>query len=159
MKAAEMVYDENGNPQWDKMWSVYCNLAAEGGPSHRADVDKISFPGNKFTYNDSVKSEILRGLTLLNAKVYKITDIGEIYIDLFFPKKADWFSKIINLENVESKSEDRYLVLPWSGEYKIDKEVKSVVTVWGKASHYWKEHRPMPFKVLIVLFGHDPLLR
>ena len=158
MKAAEIIYDQNGNPEWNKMWNSFCNLAAEGGPSHRDNLHRISFPEKNFVYDETIKNEIARGLRLLNANVKEINNKGEIYIDLIFPNKAKWFRNIIDLENVAAKQKGKYLILPWSGNYKIDKEVKSLMTVWGKASHYWREHRPLQFKIFIILFGYDPMI-
>ena len=158
MKAAEIIYDKNGNPEWDKMWNSFCNLAAEGGPSHRGEPDRIDFPKDNFIYDEQVKNEIYRGLKLLNANVKELNDKGEVYIDLTFPNKAKWFVNIINLENVVAKQNGKYLILPWSGKYEIDKEIKSLMTVWGKASHYWKEHRPIQFKIFIIIFGYDPMI-
>ncbi len=152
-----MVYDNKGNPKWDKMWDSYCDLAAEGGPSHRGEKQKLTFSSN-FTYSQDVINEITRGLLLLGAKVSKHSN-GKVYIDMTFTNKAKWFCKIINMENVEAMQEGKFLILPWSGEYELESEIKSIMTVWGKAQHYWKNHRPFKAKLLILLFGIDPYIR
>lgn len=159
MKAAEMKYDENGKPVWDEMWNAFCNLAAEGGPSHRDSAHRINFPTSaEFIPNENIKNEIIRGLKMLNADITEVNDKGEILINLKLSNKAKWFSQIINTENVAAKHTGGCLVLPWNGNFQIDKEIKSLMTVWGKASHYWNTHRPIQIKIFILIFGYDPML-
>lgn len=163
MAAAEMRYDNNGNPMWNEMWSAFCGLAAEGGPPHRGISDRIKFSPNykiidqkKF---DQVSKEISRGLIMLGAKNPMVNKKGEITIDLGNLTKAKWFAYAIRLENVEARNSGTNLILPFNENFKTDKEVKSIMTVWGKAKHYWYNHRNISVRLFILLFKYDPILK
>ena len=157
MPAAPMKYDKDGNPEWNNMWNKFCGLALEGGPAHRSTDDKIIFP-NQIDDHDAYQknaNELVRGLKLLKAKNISVKDNGEIYINLKFKNKARWFAMAINTENVAAKSLDKYLILPCSDKFITEKEIKSVLTVWGKANHYFKVHRNWAMKLVILFTAFD----
>lgn len=159
MAAAPMKYDENGKPIWDQMWDDFCGLAAEGGPSHKETKDRILFDKEQTEVKDQNKlNELVRGLKLLKAKTVE-TGRNLVKIDLGYKYKADWYAKVINLENVSAKVEESKLILPYSDKFDIEKEIKSLLTVWGKANHYWNNHRPVSIRIFMRIFKYDPIAK
>jgi sirohydrochlorin cobaltochelatase len=53
---------------------------------------------------------------------------------------AQWMAKVIALENVEAHVEEDRIVLPAGPGYRIEDEVKSIITVVAKTHHYWQAH-------------------
>jgi sirohydrochlorin cobaltochelatase len=45
------------------------------------------------------------------------------------------------MENVSVRREGPVLYLPAAPSYRLDKEIKNVITVVAKTYHYWCEHR------------------
>jgi sirohydrochlorin cobaltochelatase len=157
MPSAPLVYDENGNVAWDKMWGSYCYLAKEGGPAHRDTLLKSKGKSNDFNsekYRNAV-AEIIRALNLLIPNKVIDSKDGWVGIQFLTSGQAKWFNEIINLENVECKIEDKTIFLPVNDDFVLEKEIKNDVTVVGKAYHYWKWHQNPIEKLSIILFGKD----
>jgi sirohydrochlorin cobaltochelatase len=53
---------------------------------------------------------------------------------------AIWLLRAIIVENVSVRREDRTLLLPAGPQFRLDGEIKNVVTAVAKTYHYWKEH-------------------
>jgi Ni2+-binding GTPase involved in maturation of urease and hydrogenase len=53
---------------------------------------------------------------------------------------ARWLAEAIALENVTARAEDDRLLLPTGPGYRLENEVKSIVTVLAKTHHYWDAH-------------------
>lgn len=157
MSSAPFVYETDGTVAWNKMWNTFCYLAVEGGPPHRGTKligrGKANDPSQK-KYTDAV-AEIIRAYKLLIP--YKATHhaTGWITIKLHTANMARWFATIINEENVECKREGNIIFLPVNDDYVLEKEIKNVVTVVTKAYHYWRDHRVILEKLLIMLFNYD----
>lgn len=157
MSSAPFIYDENGKVAWDKMWDSYCDLAIEGGPPHRNE--KLISKGsnndlNSVGYRKAV-SEVLRAFSLIIPYKHVSTDKGLVEIILPNSNVANWFCQIINSENVECNVEGNKIYLPVNDDFTLEKEIKNVVTVVGKAFHYWSRHRNWFEKALIGYFGVD----
>lgn len=157
MSSAPFVYDDAGRVAWNKMWNTFCYLAVEGGPPHRET--KLVGRGNKNDtsqklYTEAV-SEIIRAYKLLIPCTVRHDSTGWIAITLHTPNMAKWFETIINEENVECRREGKTLFLPVNDDYTLEKEIKNVVTVMTKAYHYWRDHRVIVEKLLIMLFNYD----
>ena len=54
---------------------------------------------------------------------------------------ARWLLRAIAEENVSVRRAGCTLFLPAAPSFRLDKEVKNVVTVVTKTHHYWQEHR------------------
>ena len=54
---------------------------------------------------------------------------------------ALWLLRAILVENVSVRREGRTLFLPVGPAFRIDEEIKNVVTAVAKTHHYWAEHR------------------
>jgi sirohydrochlorin cobaltochelatase len=53
---------------------------------------------------------------------------------------ALWMLRAIVVENVTVRREDRVLWFPAGPTFRLEKEIKNVVTVVAKTTHYWQEH-------------------
>jgi hypothetical protein len=157
MSSAPFIYDSDGKPAWDKMWDAYCNLAAEGGPPHRGEMLRSKGTANNFN-SDQYKyavSEIERAFGQIIPYKFESTNNGYIKVTLKNKNMAKWFSDIINKENVECQVKDADIFLPVNDDFTLEKEIKNVVTVMGKAFHYWSRHRNWFEKLSINQFGSD----
>jgi sirohydrochlorin cobaltochelatase len=158
MASAPFVYDKEGNIAWDKMWDSFCYLAKEGGPPHRESPLK-HIPAQDIKF-DSVEyqkaiNEVSRAYALLTPYSSRDCKNGWIEVKLHSMHMATWFAEIINLENVECRQKEKYIYLPISHTYTLEKEVKNLVTVLAKAHHYWSQHRNWLEKIIIHISGKD----
>jgi hypothetical protein len=53
-----------------------------------------------------------------------------------------WLLRAIVMENVAARGEGLSLDLPAAPHFRLEKEIKNVITVIAKTSHYWLEHMP-----------------
>jgi hypothetical protein len=66
---------------------------------------------------------------------------------------AAWLLRAIVMENVSARADGRVLDLPAAPAYRIEKEIKNVVTVVAKTCHYWSGHmRPVQQRVIGQVF-------
>src|SRR6185295_15750016 len=56
---------------------------------------------------------------------------------------AGWLLRAISMENVAVRAEGGQLELPAAPHFRLDKEIKNVVTVAAKTCHYFLGHLPM----------------
>jgi hypothetical protein len=157
MSSAPFVYDEKGEVQWDKMWSTFCVLAKDGGPAHRETVLKSRGAQNNVHSENYIFAvqEIIRAIQKVSG--YKAWDAGSgwIGVPMFSKNMAKWFAEIITLENVECRADGKAIYLPVNDDFKLDKEIKNVVTVIAKSADYWKYHKGDFSKIIVHLFGKD----
>jgi sirohydrochlorin cobaltochelatase len=157
MGSAGLKYDSAGRVAWGEIWGSFCDLAMAGGPPHkgallepasRADVDAQP---ERYT---EVAEEICRGIILateLDAR--RSTAPGWIRVGCYSEAMAAWLLRAIVMENVAARCEGRNLELPAAPHFRLEKEIKNVVTVIAKTSHYWLGHIPRTQRQAIaVLF-------
>jgi sirohydrochlorin cobaltochelatase len=53
---------------------------------------------------------------------------------------ALWLLRAIVVENVTVRREGTILYLPAGPDFKLENEIKNVITVVAKTNHYWQEH-------------------
>jgi hypothetical protein len=53
---------------------------------------------------------------------------------------AGWLLRAIVVENVAARVDGRLLDLPAAPHFRLEKEIKNVVTVIAKTCHYWMDH-------------------
>jgi sirohydrochlorin cobaltochelatase len=53
---------------------------------------------------------------------------------------ALWLLRAIVVENVSVRREANTLYFPAGANFRLEKEIKNVVTVIAKTNHYWQEH-------------------
>ena len=144
MGTAPMRYTENGQVAWDEMWTDFCDLALAGGPPHRDTLlepvppDEVKADMESY---ERVLSEIERGWQLVTGlPTVRSEKLGWIGLQCHNEEMALWILRAIVVENVYVRREGNILYLPAGPAFRIDKEIKNVVTVVAKTHHYWTEH-------------------
>ncbi|MEM7344482.1 MAG: sirohydrochlorin chelatase [Chloroflexota bacterium] len=144
MGTAPMAYDNNGDVAWDEMWTDFCDLALAGGPAHRNDLLEPVQPDdvqNDLTAYETVLNELERGISLVtNLPVVRSRSPGWIGLVCNTEDMALWLLRAIVVENIAVRREGAILFLPAGPNFRMDKEIKNVITVVAKTHHYWTEH-------------------
>lgn len=146
MGRAPFVYDTTGRPHWAGMWESFCELALFGGPSHRG-------PGSALRVNEGTTprrkprrgafdavAEIRRGIEETTGLPTAPAEPGWLAVRCESARMAAWLCATIILENVDARAEGETLLIPASDAYRLEDEVKSVITVVAKTHHYWLAH-------------------
>ncbi len=145
MAAAEMQYDDDGRPAWGEMWQTFCTLAVAGGPPHRAAEDQLEGTkpdGENYTQYFAIREEIIRGIaatTGLAATRCNILSWVEVHCDS--EDMAAWMVQAIQAENVAADQWGKRCLVPVGPNFRVDQEIKSVITAVAKVYHYWATHR------------------
>jgi sirohydrochlorin cobaltochelatase len=145
MGAADLKFDAEGRVAWDTMWADFCDLALAGGPPHRGTLlEPVSTEAVRADPQGyaQVIAEIERGLRMITG-LDVITDAAPGWIGLVCPDEAMalWMLRAIVVENVSVRREGQVLYLPAAPTFRLEYEIKNVVTVVAKTHHYWTEHR------------------
>ena len=146
MGSAGLKYGADGAVAWDQVWGSFCDLAMAGGPPHKgtflepgtdADIDA------QFGRYDAVVEEICRGIRLATRlRAYAAPDVGWVGVTCAGDAMAEWLLRAIVMENVAARRSGGVLFLPAAPHFRIEKEIKNVITVIAKTSHYWLGHMP-----------------
>ncbi len=144
MGSAPMRYADDGQVAWDDMWTDFCDLALAGGPPHRdtvlGPVDPETVRANPPAYA-RVVAEIERGLRLVTGLTTVRGDSpGWVGLVCHDEAMARWLWQAITVENVGVRREGVMLFFPAGPDFRLDGEIKNVVTVAAKTHHYWTEH-------------------
>lgn len=144
MGAAGLKFDDDGNAAWDEIWTDFCDLALAGGPPHRGTLlepgDPARIAADPEAY-EKVLKEIERGIRMVTGlKTVRPTMPGWIGMECDSEAMALWLLRAIMVENVSVRREDKTLFFPAGADFKLEKEIKNVVTVIAKTNHYWQEH-------------------
>lgn len=144
MGSAPMRYTDDGKVAWNEMWSGYCDLALAGGPPHRESLLEPVSPAEVKADVDaykSVVSEIERGFQLITGlPTVESEKLGWVGLKCENEEMALWLLRAIVVENVCVRREGSVLFLPAGPAFRLDKEIKNVITVVAKTHHYWTEH-------------------
>ena len=153
MGSAGLKYDDAGNVAWDRIWGSFCDLAMAGGPPHKglllepaSEADIQAQPDRYQT----VVEEICRGVTLVTSQPATRSPMpGWVRVTCESDGMASWLLRAIVMENVSARAEGTALDLPAGPHYRLQKEIKNVVTVIAKTCHYWVGHiwRPRQFEI------------
>jgi len=146
MRSAGLQYDADGRVAWDRIWGSFCDLAMAGGPPHkgqllqpgvRADIDAA------FDRYDEVAEEICRGIRMVTGlRAYVAPDPGWVCVTCQGDAMAGWLLRAITMENVAVRRRGAILELPAAPQFRLEKEIKNVITVIAKTCHYWLGHIP-----------------
>lgn len=149
MGSAPMTFAPDGQVAWDQMWGAYCDLALAGGPKHRDTVLEPGSPEAIAADPESharVLAELERGLRLVSGLPVEPSPVpGWVDVRCDSDEMARWLMRAIAVENVSVRRDGALLSLPAGPSYRLDKEIKNVVTVVAKTCHYWQEHRAATF--------------
>ena len=144
MGAAGLQYAEDGSVAWDAIWTDFCDLALAGGPPHRGTllepVSVESIEANPEGYENTLK-ELERGLRMVTGlEVVRSKTPGWIGLQCDSEEMALWLLRAIVVENISVRREDNILYFPAGADFRLEKEIKNVITVVAKTTHYWQEH-------------------
>jgi hypothetical protein len=146
MGSAGLRFDADGRVAWDEIWDSFCDLAMAGGPPHKG---RLLQPGTRAEIDAAperyaeVVEEISRGVQLAaDLQASAAPDAGWIRVRCFTDAMAGWLLRAITMENVAVRGGIRTIDLPAAPGYRLEKEIKNVVTVIAKTSHYWVGHIP-----------------
>lgn len=147
MGSAGLKYGEDGRVAWNAIWATFCDLAMAGGPPHKgtllepASPTEIAAQPSRYRH---VVDEICRGIALTTGLESEPSPTpGWIRVHCKSLAMAGWLVRAIAMENVSVRScEGTTLDLPAGPDYRLEKEIKNVVTVLAKTGHYWGSHMP-----------------
>ncbi len=146
MGSAGLKFDATGRVAWNEIWGSFCDLAMAGGPPHKGTLleagsrQAIEAAPDRYA---EVAEEICRGVMLaagLDAQPSVVP--GWVRVECYGEPMANWLLRAITMENVAVRREAAFLDLPAATHFQLMKEIKNVVTVVAKTSHYWLEHMP-----------------
>lgn len=145
MRSASLKYDAQGQVAWNEVWQSFCNLALAGGPPHRGTLLEAPLREEVCAEPEAsarVAAEIARGLRLIT-RLPVVIDGAPGWVGLVCPQEemAVWLLRAIVVENVSVRREGSTLFLPAGPAYRVEKEIKNVITAVAKTHHYWTEHR------------------
>ena len=163
MKSAGLKYGADGAVAWDDMWGSFCDLAMAGGPPHKG---KLLEPGVEADINahfgryDEVAEEVCRGVRLVTGlRSYVSPAPGWVSVTCLGDGMANWLVRAILMENVAARRAGAVLELPAAPHFRLEKEIRNVITVIAKTCHYWMGHIPPRQKraiaALFVTIGRE----
>ena len=153
MRSAGLKLDAAGQVAWDQIWQSFCDLAMAGGPPHKgkwlapATADQIAAEPDKY---DAVAAEICRGIWMAADLPAQADRSGWIRVHCHSATMAGWLLRAIVMENVAARASGVMLFLPAAPQFRLEKEIKNVVTVIAKTAHYWMGHVSRSQKALIA---------
>lgn len=150
MGAVPLVYDRDGQVAWDRIWgstdpnSPFCALALAGGPPHRGallePVNPVDVQADWAAYG-RVLAELTRGIQLTAGLRTQLSQaLGWIGVECHSEAMALWLLRAIVVENVSVRCEGAVLYLPAGPAFRLEHEIKNVITALAKTHHYWQEH-------------------
>ena len=145
MGSAGLKYSADGRVAWNEMWATFCDLAMAGGPPHKGMLLKPGLPSQVEAEPDRyrvVVDEICRGIDLVTGLEAAPSSPGWIGVECDDEGMAGWLLRAIVMENVAARAAGVMLELPAAPHYRIEKEIKNVITVIAKTCHYWTGHMP-----------------
>ena len=144
MGSAGLKYGKDGRVAWNEIWGSFCDLAMAGGPPHRGTLlepaTKAEIDLHPRPYKQVV-DERCRGVEMVTGLAAEPSLIsGWIHVDCPSTNMAGWLARAINMENVSAHVDGMVLHLPAGPAFRLEKEIKNVVTSIAKTCHYWLGH-------------------
>jgi sirohydrochlorin cobaltochelatase len=144
MAAAPLKYTADEQVAWDEIWADFCDLALAGGPSHRGTllepVAVETIMANPTGY-ERILAELERGIRMVTGlPVRRSQSPGWIGFECHNEEMALWLLRAIIVENISVRREGKTLFLPAGPDFRLEQEIKNVITVVAKTHHYWSEH-------------------
>src|SRR5580658_6070826 len=144
MGSASLKYADDGKVAWNEIWGSFCDLAMAGGPPHKGALlepgSRAEIEAQPDRYGDVV-DEISRGITMVTGFVAEPSPTpGWVRVDCVNQGAAAWLVRAIVMENISARCERTALDLPAAPSYRLEKEIKNVITAIAKTSHYWLGH-------------------
>lgn len=146
MRSAGLKYGADGKVAWNEIWGSFCDLAIAGGPPHKGTLLEAGRSADIDAQPDKyreVVEEICRGIIMAADLDTRPSPIpGWVRVECFSQVMAEWLLRAIVVENVAVRRDGVTIDLPAAPHFRLDKEIKNVVTVIAKTSHYWMGHMP-----------------
>ena len=144
MGSAGLKYGKDGRVAWNEIWGSFCDLAMAGGPPHRGTLlepaTKAEIDLDPERYKQ-VGDELCRGVEMVTGLAAEPSLLsGWIDVDCPSTTMAGWLVRAINMENVSAHVDGMVLHLPVGPAFRLEKEIKNVVTSIAKTCHYWLGH-------------------
>jgi hypothetical protein len=167
MKSAGLVFDADGQVAWDEIWGSFCDLAMAGGPPHKGALLEPGTPADIAARPDrhaEVVAEIRRGITLAtDLRTVDAPSPGWVRVEALNDAMAGWLLRAITMENVAVRADGGWIDLPAAPHFRLEKEIKNVVTVIAKTCHYWLGHMPLTQRrriahLFTLIAGEQPLI-
>jgi hypothetical protein len=167
MGSAPLKCDAEGLVAWDEMWGSFCDLAMAGGPPHKGVLLE---PGNEADIDaeygryDSAAEEICRGIRMVTGlRSYMSPTPGWVCVTCLGDAMAGWLHRAIVMENVAARRRGAVLELPVAPHFRLEKEIKNVITVIAKTCHYCLGHMPREqqqaiAELFVTMAAESPLL-
>jgi sirohydrochlorin cobaltochelatase len=140
MSSAPFVWLPDGRPDWGSMWTSFCELALFGGPPQRGPGSALRASTSGDGCDAAMLTEMRRGIWETTGLYAESSEPGRLVVSCDSPAMAQWMATAIALENVEARADEDRILLPAGPGYRIDDEVKSIITVVAKTHHYWQAH-------------------
>jgi sirohydrochlorin cobaltochelatase len=143
MASAPFLLRDDGRPDWGAMWGSFCELALYGGPPHRGPDNPLRAPDVSTAdaaSEEAMVEEMRRGIWETTGLYAESTGNGWLAVTCESRAMAAWLCATIILENVEARVEEDRLLVPAGPGYRLEDEVKSIITVLAKTNHYWQAH-------------------
>ena len=148
MSAAPFLRRDDGRPDWGAMWSSFCELALYGGPPHRGPDNPLRAPegqeppvtSDQAASDQATVDELRRGIWETTGLYAEPAEPGWLAVTCDSRRMAAWLCATIILENVEARVEEDRVLVPAGPGYRLEDEVKSIITVMAKTHHYWQAH-------------------
>lgn len=167
MRSAGLKYAPDGRVAWDEMWGSFCDLAMAGGPPHKGALlppgDDAAIDAD-FDRYDEAAEEICRGIRMVTGlRAYVSPNPGWVRVSCPGDAMAGWLLRAITMENVAARRQGSMLDLPAAPHFRLEKEIKNVITVTAKTCHYWMGHVPRPQQqaianLLLTMERESPLV-
>ena len=152
MASAPMRYTDDGSVDWGNMWESFCALAQEGGPRHRPTMlhadesSDLASPAYQ-----AVLGELARGIYQVSGLRATPGQPGWLTIECPLDGMAEWVANAALEENVECRAAGNTLLVPAGANFAVKGEIKNVITVIAKTTHYWADHIPPEMKATLAL--------
>jgi len=144
MGSASLKLGRDGKVAWNEIWETFCDLAMAGGPPHKGVLLEPGSCAEIDAHPDlyqKVVDEICRGIALTTELVaFRSSVPGWVRIKCTDRGTAEWLVRAIVMENISARLAGTMLDLPASPAYRVEKEIKNVITAISKTCHYWFDH-------------------
>ena len=91
---------------------------------------------------EQVLAELERGIRLVTGlPIVRSASLGWVGVECQTEQMALWLLRAIVVENISVRREGKVLYLHAGPDFRLEQEIKSVITVVAKTHHYWTEHK------------------
>lgn len=144
MGSAGLKFGDDGKVAWDEIWGSFCDLAMAGGPPHKGMLlepgtpEEIDAEPERYA---EVVGEICRGIAMVTGLVADESEHpGWVRVGCDGHGMAEWLVRAIVMENVSARCHGTIVELPAAPRFRLEKEIKNVITSIAKTCHYWAGH-------------------